>query len=144
MYNGYEMDADFETIEHTAEIGIRAHGASLEEAFANAARGMFSLMIDLDQIKEVEVRDIAVRAADQELLLAEWLSELLFLFDVEHILFRRFRVEFPASGALRGQAWGERVDPDRHRISLGIKAVTHHMLQIEREDGYRASAIFDV
>ncbi len=138
------MDADFETIEHTAEIGIRAHGASLEEAFANAARGMFSLMIDLDQIKEVEVRDIAVRAADQELLLAEWLSELLFLFDVEHVLFCRFQVEFPAPGELRGQAWGERVDPDRHRIGLGIKAVTHHMLQIEREDGYRASVIFDV
>ena len=45
------MDADFEIIEHTAEIGIAARGGALEEAFANAARGMFSLMIDLGQTR---------------------------------------------------------------------------------------------
>lgn len=139
----YMMD-EFEVIEHTADTGILAHGATQEEAFVNAARGMFSLMTDLDQIGEVEAREIEVQAPDQELLLAEWLSELLFLFDVEHLLFRRFQVEFPAQGQLRGKAWGERIDPQRHRIGMGIKAVTHHMLQVEREDGYRASVIFDV
>ncbi|MDP2726467.1 MAG: archease [Dehalococcoidia bacterium] len=136
--------ADFEVIEHTADIGIVAHGASVEDVFVNAARGMFSLMIDLDLIRESKSRDIAVHAPDLELLLAEWLSELLFLFEVEHVLFRRFQVELPAPGQLRGRVWGEHVDPKRHRIGLGIKAVTHHMLQIVKEDGYRASIIFDV
>ena len=138
------MAAEFEIIEHTGEAGIMAHGATLEELFVNAARGMFNLMIDLDQIREIETRQVEVSDADQDLLLAGWLSELLYLFDTEFLLFRHFQVEFPVPGKLRGVAWGERADPDRHRIGLGIKAVTHYMLQVEKEDGYKASVIFDV
>lgn len=136
--------ADFEVFDHTADIGILAHGSSQEEAFVNAARGMFSLITDLDLVKEVEARDVEVQAVDRELLLAAWLSELLFLFEVEYLLFRRFQVEFPAPGRLRGVAWGEKIDPRRHPIHMGIKAVTHHMLQVEKEDGYWARVIFDI
>lgn len=145
MYNQTRMSTDFEIIEHTADVGILARGATLEELFVNAARGMFSIMCDLEQVKDLEARDVEVSASDQDLLLAEWLSELLFLFEVEFMLFVRFRIEFPAEGRLRGRAWGEKVNPDRHHVSVGIKAVTHHMLHVEnRPDGYIATVIFDI
>lgn len=144
MYNQYEMASGFEILEHTADTGVVAYGATLEEAFANAARGMFSIMVDLDQVGPVEPREVSVEASDPELLLAEWLSELLFLFETEYMVFSRFEVQFPAQGRLQATAWGEPINPERHSIGTGIKAVTHHMLRLEHQDGYRATVIFDV
>ncbi|MDO8671705.1 MAG: archease [Dehalococcoidia bacterium] len=138
------MGADFEVIEHTADIGIVAHGSTLEETFAAAARGMFSIMVDLDDIRPEISRDIDVRASDLELLLVEWLSELLFIFETEYLLFSRFEVSTAAEGQLRARAWGERINQERHHIGTGIKAVTRHLLSLERRDGYRATVIFDV
>ncbi len=143
MYNE-RMGTGFDVIEHTADTGIIAYGSTIEETFANAARGMFSVMVDLDAVRPVESRDIAVQAPDRELLLAEWLSELLFLFETEYMVFSRFDVKFSSERELRASAWGERIDPERHQIGAGIKAVTHHMLRVERQDGYRATVIFDV
>ena len=51
------MDKEFEIIEHTADVGIRAYGANMQEAFANAAKGLFSLIIELDDVEEVMHRD---------------------------------------------------------------------------------------
>ena len=138
------MTTGFEVIEHTADTGILAYGSTLEETFASAALGMFSVMVDLDEVRPQEPRRIAVEASDQELLLAEWLSELLFVFETEYMLFSRFEVEFPAPGRLQATAWGERIDTERHHVGTGIKAVTHHMLRLEQRDGYRATVIFDV
>ncbi len=138
------MATGFEVIEHTADTGILAYGSTLEETFASAARGMFSVMVDLDEVRPRESRRIAVEAPDQELLLAEWLSELLFVFETEFMVFSRFEVEFPGPGHLQATAWGERIDPERHHVGTGIKAVTHHMLRLEHQDGYRATVIFDV
>lgn len=143
MYN-QRMGTGFDVIEHTADTGIIAYGSTLEETFANAARGMFSVMVDLDAIRVVESREIAAHAADRELLLAEWLSELLFLFETEYMVFSRFDIKFPSERELMASAWGERIDPERHQIGTGIKGVTHHMLRVERQNGYRATVIFDV
>ncbi len=138
------MGSGFEVIEHTADIGIVAYGSTLEETFSAAARGMFSIMVDLDEIRPATPREIGVRASDLELLLVEWLSELLFIFETEYMLFNRFEVSLAAEGQLRARAWGEPVDPERHHVGTGIKAVTRHMLSLERRDGYRATVIFDV
>jgi SHS2 domain-containing protein len=136
---------DFEIIEHTADIGIVVRGADLAETFAAAARATFSLITDLERVQDILSREIEVTARGLELLLAEWLSELLFLFEVEHLLFCRFQVEHLDQGHLRARAYGEPFDPSRHRIHTEFKAVTHHLLSIEEgEDGYRAQVIFDI
>ena len=81
------MDKDFEIVNHTADVGIIAYGADMSETFANAARALFSLITELDDVEEVLYRDIELTASDEESLLVERLNELIYLFDAEYILF---------------------------------------------------------
>jgi SHS2 domain-containing protein len=135
----------FEILEHTADVGIVAHGGNLEEMFANAAAGMFALMADLDGVRRLEERRIDVEARDREGLLVRWLTELLYYLDAEEMLFSRFAVEEISDRRLRARAWGERIDRERHRLHFGVKAVTRHMLEVTPEDGgYRAQVLFDI
>jgi len=135
----------FEILEHTADVGIVAHGGSLEEMFANAAAGMFALMADLDGVRPLEERRIDVEARDREGLLVRWLTELLYYLDAEEMLFSRFAVEEISDRRLQARAWGERIDRERHRLHFGVKAVTRHMLEVAPEDGgYRAQVLFDI
>jgi len=135
---------DFELIEHTADVGIMAYGADVREAFVNAARGMFSLMVELGTINEVGHRDIEASAPDVESLLAAWLNELICLFDVENMLFSRFEITEFGDTHLRARAYGEPVDSSRHRLKVGIKAATYHMLEVDQSDGGRVRVLFDI
>ena len=136
----------YEPLEHTAEAGIIAHGDTLAEAFANAAEGMYAMIVDLDGIEEREAREVALEGESPEALLVDWLLELVFLTDTEGLLFRRFEVAELSETRLRARAWGERFDPERHRPhNLMVKAVTQHLLEIGREDGgYRVQVLFDI
>jgi len=138
------MEREFEILEHTADAGIIAHGADINQAFANAARGMFSLITDLDDVKEVVPRDIEVTAPDQESLLVAWLNELIYLFDTENILFKRFDIVHLNDTRLRARGYGEKVDSARHKIKLGVKATTYHMLKIAKDDGVSVQVLFDI
>lgn len=82
----------FEIIEHTADIGIRAFGASETEVFENAAVGMFSLISDLEKIREDNDFNIEIEAEDRETLLVEWLNELIYLYDSQELLLKSFRI----------------------------------------------------
>ncbi len=86
------MEKDFEVLPHTADIGIIAYGLDMAEAFSNAARGMFSLITELNSVRETERRDTQLTAPDPESLLVAWLNELIYLFDVENIIFKRFDI----------------------------------------------------
>jgi SHS2 domain-containing protein len=135
----------FEILEHTADAGIVAHGGSLAELFANAATGMFSLMADLEGVRQTEERQVEVEGRDREGLLVRWLTELLYYLDAEEMLFSRFEVEEIGDRRLRARAFGERIDRERHRLHFGVKAVTRHMLEVAPEDGgYRAQVLFDI
>jgi len=134
----------FEVLDHTADAGIVAHGRTLVEAFEQTARGMYSLLVSLDTVRETEVRGIELEEEDLERLLIAWLTELLFLTDTESLLFRRFEVEL-AGGRLSGRAHGERMDEERHEVSGQIKGVTRHLLEVASVDGgYRTRVLFDM
>ncbi len=138
------MEKDFEIIEHTADAGIRAYGSDVREAFANAAKGLFSLITELDDVGEAEYRDIELTAPDQENLLVEWLNELIYLFDVENIIFKRFDITRLSNTQIKARSYGERVDSSRHKLETGVKAATYHMLKIERDNGCRVEVLFDI
>lgn len=139
------MDKPFEIFDHTADIGIIAYGADINELFANAALGLFSLMVDVDTLKEDVEHVVELSAEDNESLLVEWLNELIYIFDVEHIAFKRFEIDRLKDNAIRARCFGERIDPQRHRVAKEIKAATYHMLQINRENSiYQARIIFDI
>jgi len=137
--------APFEILEHTADVGVLARGRTLAEAFAHAAEGMFSIMVNLDGVREVEQRSIAVASHDWPSLLVAWLSELLYYLDVDGLLFKRFVMEDFRPYALRAVAFGERVDRERHVLGPGVKAITRHMLEVEEgPEGCRVQVLLDI
>ncbi len=135
----------YEHFDHTADLGLRIRAASLEELFAEAARALTAVLVDTpDSVRPAERRTIRLEASDREDLLHDWLAELLYLFDTEHMLFSRFDVALPP-GELCATAWGERADPARHALELEIKAVTYHGLKIEPDaHGWLAEVIVDL
>ncbi len=134
----------FEIMEHTADVGIRATGDTLAEAFANAARGMFSVITDLDTVQRRESRQVEVTSPDVETLLVDWLNELVYLFDVESILFADFAVEIQGEWHLTATCTGERVDRQRHTIKTGVKAATYHALEVRQGTPCHIQVILDI
>ena len=133
----------FELIEHTADMGLVAYGHDLAEAFANAAYGLFSIIADLSGVQEKESRQIELEEEDAETLLFEWLNYLLYVFDVEMLLLKRFNMErFDGSG-LKATCYGEKYDPSHHQLHRGVKSATYHMLKVDRERN-QVRVIFDV
>jgi SHS2 domain-containing protein len=135
----------FEIIDHTADIGIVAYGADIKQVFANAALGLFNLMADLDNLKEDVEREIELSAEDVEVLLVEWLNELIYISEVEHIIFKRFEINELSNTQLKATCFGEKIKPGQHRLKREIKAATYHMLRLNKEDGsYKVQIIFDI
>ena len=134
----------YEILSHTADAGIVASGASLAEAFENAAFGMFDLVFDLSGVSATEECRVQVEAESLGELLVAWLSALLTEAEIRNLAFSRFVVEDPAGGSLQGTAWG---GPFAGLELRGppVKAVTYHDLAVEPEPGgWRARVIFDV
>ena len=138
------MRKDFEILDHTADVGIIAYGGDIKQAFVNAARALFNLITELDDIDEVLYRDIEVTAPDQESLLVKWLNELIYLFDVENIIFNRFDIIKLNSTQLKARSYGERVDSSKHKLKTGVKAATYHMLKVDTDDGSKVQVLFDI
>ena len=133
----------FEFIEHTADIGLIAYGRTLAEAYANAAYGLFSIITDPEAIKEAESRQLALSEDDPEALLFEWLNRLIYFFDVEMLLFKRFDITGFNGHELKATCYGEKYDPSRHQLKTGVKAATYHMLKVDGEKN-QVQVIFDI
>jgi SHS2 domain-containing protein len=138
------MTKEFEILDHTADVGIIAYGADMKQAFANAAKGLFSLITELGDVEEAVHRDIELTADDAESLLVDWLNELVYYFDAEGILFKRFDISALNNNHLKARGYGEKADSARHELKMGVKAATYHMLKIEKNNGYRVQVLFDI
>lgn len=134
----------FEQFDHTADVGIQAFGASPAELFENAALGMFSLIADLKTVQEDRRQDVAVESGSMEALLVEWLRELLFLHEVNDLIFTCFSVKEISATHLRATVRSGPLVRGETETLRQIKAVTYHGLTIEEDtDGWRAKVIFD-
>lgn len=129
------MSEPFEILEHTADIGFRAWGASPAELFQNAARAMMAIAAESDSIDEREELPVELKAEDYESLMVDWLSEVLYLFDASRFAARRFVVDEISPNGLRARLLGEPRDPRRHPWELIIKAVTYHQLKVVEKNG---------
>src|SRR3954454_1334267 len=134
----------FETFDHTADLGLRVRSATLNELFAEAGAALFSAIVeDLAAVRPAQRVEIAIAGAERDYLLFDWLKELLYRFDADHLLFCRFAVKVDAAG-MTGAAWGEKLDWDRHVLRNEVKAITYHGLKVEQQaDGWLAEVIVD-
>jgi SHS2 domain-containing protein len=142
---GDEQMRPFRILEHTADIGFEASGSTREETFANAARALIHLIVDLDTIDSREQVLIELPGTDPPSLLVNWLSEILYRHDAEGWLFRDFSIQARGDGSLHAIARGEKFDRSRHQMKLQVKAITYHQLAMERTpEGWRAQVYVDI
>ncbi len=139
----------FEIIDHTADVGIKAHGSTLTELFENAARGMFAVITcegANPQGSQVEKNiEINKDAGELEDMLVSWLSELLYIFNREKICFNSFKIAGLNNNSLKAEAGGVNIDLYQSDLYTEIKAVTFHNLKIEEDvEGFSCTIIFDV
>ncbi len=134
----------YEQFDHTADIGIKATGETLEETFGEAAKGLFSVITDIDKVESVGEYRIEMSAHDHEELLVDFLSELIYLFEVESLLFSEFDVSITSNDEkkLAVTARGEEIDDERHELLQAVKAVSYHDIKVDQEGEIRV--IFDV
>lgn len=161
----------FEVIDISGDVGMRAFGATVEEAFINEAMGMYSLITDLEDIKEEKIISVSIESHSPEGLLVSWLNELVFQFDAYGFVGKTIMITEitpslspsanppeaetlpPRWGGmgeveaykLKAEIKGGEFDPERHERKLLIKAATYHKLKIERiNDRWEIDVIFDI
>jgi len=132
-----EKTGKFEFLEHTADILIAAHGQTLEEAFENAALAMFEVMTDTTKINSTQEDAVEVEAEDEYALLYSWLEALLVKFEVNGMLFSKFKItslqDNPEGFRLKANVWGEKYYAEKHPQKVAVKAVTYHRMEIIKE-----------
>lgn len=127
-----------------ADVGFEVWASDLNSLFEEAALAMYEIMVDVESVNPVVEKELELESEDLSLLLHSWLSELLFITDVEGLVFSKFEVTVEGT-KLRGRAWGEPVDPKRHNPKTEVKAVTYYKLRVEKEgDLWRAVVILDL
>jgi len=138
----------FETFEHKADIGVRGKGPTLEKAFAECARAMFSVITDLETVEPKEEESFDLKADNREQLLVDFLNHLLYLEEVKESLYNRFDLYITEGGGefvLKGKAFGEKAKKEKHTIKSGVKAASYHQLKVEESKGeFLAQCVVDV
>ncbi|MEM2908174.1 MAG: archease [Candidatus Hadarchaeales archaeon] len=138
----------FEWVEHPSDIGFRAYGRTLAQAFENAALALFEIMVDTSKVEPREKVEIELEAEDEQALLYDWLDKLLYFHDARGLVLSKFEVELsslPRGMKLKAKAWGERFDPAKHPERTAVKAMTYHMMEIKLgSDGCMVQAVVDI
>jgi len=139
----------YELKEHEADMGIVGIGDSLEEAFVEGAKAMFSIMINLDRVEQKKGIDIKCEAPDEASLFVEWLNELLSKKDIENVFFSDFKIEkiekFDGIFRLNAKALGDEMDLNKHEVKTEVKAATYSGLDIKKEGNkYLVQCVVDV
>lgn len=136
------MQPSFTILEHPSDMGIEARGATLAEAFRNAARGLMSIILDEKTIDSKKMVNIALTAIDREQLLIRFLNEVLFQYDGAGFVTNDVNFSHFSGTKIEGQLLGEPFDCRRHRPRLDVKAVTYHQLQVTNERGGARVRVF--
>lgn len=138
----------YQFFDHTGDIGVSLSGRTVDELFASAAAAFTESITPLEAIEPRRPEELDVAAPELDLLLVDFLSELLYRFDTRGWLTRTAQVEVREQDGgweLQGTLLGEKHDPARHPIRILIKAVTYHQLQVAQRDGmWTANLVFDI
>jgi SHS2 domain-containing protein len=135
----------FKILDISGDVGLTAYGNTKEEAFINAATGMYSLITDPGPVLEKKVIHISVENQYHDGLLVSWLNELVFYFDAYGFIGKKIGVEYFSDSKITARISGEEFDPDRHKGNLLIKAATYHKLRIEKKDNqWEIDVVFDI
>ncbi|HET9367214.1 MAG TPA: archease [Candidatus Udaeobacter sp.] len=133
----------------TADIAFEATGRDLPELFTAAADATMNVMIDnLDAIEPRETQQIELSNDNIEMLLFDFLQELIYFKDAKRLLLRARDTQIDQKGEayfLKAKVVGERLDDTRHQQRADVKAVTLHGFSVEEQDsGWKAKVLLDI
>ena len=138
----------YQFFDHTGDIGVALTGRTVDELFASAAAAFTDTLTPLGDVEPRRPEELEVAAPELDLLLVDFLSELLYRFDTRGWLTREAQVEvrpIDDGWELQGTLLGEKHDPSRHPTRVLIKAVTYHQLHVVEQDGtWMAKIVFDI
>lgn len=138
---------EFEFLEHTADAKFKAYGKSLEEAFENAGKAMFDVMVEVEKVRPKKSKNFSIESEDLKALLYDFLEELVIFHEMENMVFSKFELKIKEDDeySLKGKCFGEKLDRSRHNIKTGVKAVTYHEMKIHKEkDNYWVQVVLDI
>ncbi len=133
----------------TSDAAFRASGATLEEMFVAAAEATMNVMVaDLNTIAASRQLELHLEEEALEMLLFELLQELIFHKDAQQLLLRvpQVTIRRDAHGfVLDCRAYGEPLDPQKHELTVDVKAVTLHHYEVRQtEAGWEATVVLDI
>ena len=138
-------ETGYEYFDVEADVGVRAWGARVEDAFAQAALGAFALLVEPADVTAREQREVRAQGESDESLLVTWINECLYVHEIEGFVVRHVEVDTLAGGVVHGVLSGEEFDPARHRPGTVVKAATFHAVRVVRETTrVEVSVILDV
>ncbi len=140
----------FRYINHTADIQSQSWGRTLEEAFSQCALSLMTIITpNLEKISPQIEKSVKIKAEDKEALLFDFLSEFLYIFDVEGLIFNEINVEYIEKinkhYKLEVTMKGEKFNKKKHDIGTEVKAITYSFINIdESEDDVKINIVFDI
>ena len=140
----------FRYINHTADIQSQSWGRTLEEAFSQCALSLMAIITpNLEKISPQIEKSVKIKAEDKEALLFDFLSEFLYIFDVEGLIFNEINVEYIEKinehYKLKVTMKGEKFNKKKHDIGTEVKAITYSFINIdESEDDVKINIVFDI
>jgi SHS2 domain-containing protein len=135
----------YEFFEVEADVGVRAWGPRAEDAFAQAALGVFALIVAPAEVEARERREVRAQAGSEDALLVAWIDECLYVHEIEGFVVHEVEVDVLGPGVVHGFLSGEEFDPGRHRPGTIVKAATFHGVRVERTaDLVEATVIVDI
>ncbi len=137
----------YEYFDVTADIGFKAYGNDLNEAFENAGLAIFNIISDTSNVDLNIDKSFEITSEDEVSLLYDYLEELLFYHEVDFMLFCDFDVEIKRIGDafnLKAKIKGESIDWNKHERKTEIKAITFHMMDVKKTSHYELQAIVDL
>ncbi len=135
----------FEVIAHTADIAVEVCGRDLADLLVNAAHALYSVVLSDPPPSGETERIVTIDALDDDALVVDWLNELIYLLDAEHLAFADFDVRRAADGQAVIRCRAHRLGgTGTHRLRE-VKAATYHMARLRRTpSGYTYRMVFDV
>lgn len=132
----------FKILPHTADLKMQVYGKAKEELFLNMLFGMAESQRAEIKNKEKIKREIKINSPDLGALLVDFLSEVLYLSQVNKEIYKDIKFKKLTSRELEGELIGQKFE----RIGLDIKAVTYYSLDIhqKKDRTWEATVLFDV
>lgn len=136
------------SFDHTGDVAVSIDAPDLPGLFRDAALAFTATITGLDEVRQAVEEPVDVAAESLDDLMVEWLGELLYRFEVRHLLVCAADLEVAGGDAgwrATGVVRGETFDPSRHRIQVLVKGITYHRLHVVRDgSGWRTDVVFDI